>query len=151
MIKLFITIIIVLFLLSCKKDPPLFNIQNLNGDTISLFGHGGMGIGFKFPINSYESIEPCLRIGADGTEIDIQMTKDSVLVAFHNYNLNQWASCDGIINDKLWTEIDGYKFSSPYSSQIYVMSMDNLFNRINNLNTYTFTFDCKLYTNTNIN
>ncbi len=139
--------ILLLFLFACYRKE--FAIKNLNGDEILCLGHGGMGTQFKYPIDSYESIEPCLRIGADGTEIDIQMSKDSVLVAFHNETLGDWASCEGKIHEKLWTEIDGCKFSSPYSSQIYIMSLENLLNRLKSPEKYYFSLDCKIPENAN--
>ena len=46
-----------------------------------------MGITSQFPINTFESINSALALGADGSEVDIQMTKDSVLVLFHNRKL----------------------------------------------------------------
>ena len=55
-----------------------------------------MGIAFKYPINSYESFEPCFRIGAEGSEMDVQMTKDSVLVLFHDAKLEDGTLCKGI-------------------------------------------------------
>ena len=36
---------------SCERDAPLYEVNNLNGNVISAFGHGGMGVEFKFPIN----------------------------------------------------------------------------------------------------
>lgn len=132
---------------SCKRDAPLYEVNNLNGNVISAFGHGGMGVQFKFPINSYESIEPCLRIGADGTEIDIQMTADSVLVAYHNSDLNESTPCSGTVNDLLWSQIWGCHYASPFSSTIKLNSVTELFSAFQNRNDYTFTFDCKLYNN----
>jgi glycerophosphoryl diester phosphodiesterase len=130
---------------SCKRDAPLYEVTNLNGNQISAFGHGGMGIQFKFPIDTYESIEPCLRIGADGTEMDTQLTKDSVLIAFHNSDLNESTPCGGTINDFLWSELWNCHFASPYSSSIKLKSVDEIFSSTNNLSNYAFTFDCKMY------
>ncbi len=140
--KLLLLIIILLWITACKRKE--FQIQNLYGNKILLLGHGGMGEQFKYPVNSYESVEPCLRIGADGTEIDVQMSKDNVLIAFHNESLDDWASCEGKIYQKLWTDIDGCKFSSPYSSQIYIMSLENLLNRLKSPEKYYFSLDCKI-------
>jgi len=132
---------------SCKRDAPLYEVNNLNGNVISAFGHGGMGVQFKFPINSYESIEPCLRIGADGTEMDIQMTDDSVLVAYHNSDLNESTPCSGTVNNLLWSQIWGCHYASPFSSTIKLKSVAELFSAFPNRNDFTFTFDCKLYNN----
>lgn len=125
-------------------------IDNLNNDTISVFGHAGMGIGFKFPINSYESFEPCLRIGADGTELDVQLTKDSVLVVYHHQKLKDGTLCEGVINEKNWSEINGCNLASPFSNHVNLLTFDDLITRLRNdnfvLTNRVFTFDCKLYT-----
>ncbi len=73
-------------IISCKRDVALYEIHNLNNNQISIFGHAGMGFEFEYPIDTYQSIEPVLRIGADGSEMDIQMTSDSILVLYHNIN-----------------------------------------------------------------
>jgi glycerophosphoryl diester phosphodiesterase len=134
---------------SCHKDPPINQTANLNGNMISAFGHAGMGLAFKYPIDSYESIEPCLRIGADGSEMDIQMTKDSVLVVYHNKVLEEETLCEGTINDKLWPEIWGCHRTSAISSRINLKSFNDLMNELisagYNIHDYTYTFDCKLY------
>jgi len=125
-LKIFLPIMVCLLSVSsCSKDKPVNETNNLNGNIISAFGHAGMGIGFKYPIDTYESFEPCLGIGSDGTEIDIQMTKDSVLVAYHHNKLEEGTLCSGTINDKLWSEIWGCHHTSPYSSKINLISVND--------------------------
>jgi glycerophosphoryl diester phosphodiesterase len=149
LLKPFILLFIFLpLLITCKRDVPLYEIHNLNGDKISCYGNGGMGIQFEYPINTYESIEPCLRIGADGTELDVQMTKDSVLVAFHDSNLNESTTCDDTINDHLWSEISGCIHVSPITSSAKIISLNEIYDRLDVAGKYTYTFDCKPYTNT---
>lgn len=134
---------------SCEKDTPMYKIKNLNGNKVSALGHGGSGISWKFPIDTWESIQECLNIGADGTEMDIQMTKDSVLVVFHDEKLENATSCIGLISEKKWSEIGTCLYNSPLSSHIDLMRAEDVFSRINNLNKYLFTFDCKFYTSSN--
>lgn len=149
--KYFIIILSLLsiFNFTCKVDSALHEIENLNNNVIGLFGHGGTGISYKYPINSFESIQYCLNIGADGTEMDLQLTKDSVLVAFHQHNLNDVTLCEGEISQKLWSEIWGCHYASPISSSIGIISVNNLFEKLNNTNNLIFTFDCKLLNNSN--
>jgi len=152
-LKIFLsTVICFLLINSCSKDKPIYETSNLNGNKISAFGHAGMGLGFKYPIDTHESIEPCLKIGSDGSEMDVQMTKDSVLIVYHDSKLEEGTLCTGMINDKLWSEIWGCHRISPISSNINLLSANDLFDRLENdgynLHDFTFTFDCKLYTNT---
>ena len=128
---------------SCSKDPALWETQNLNGNKVSAFGHASMGIFFKYPVDSYESFEPCMRIGGDGTEMDVQMTKDSLLVLFHDQKLQDGTLCSGIINEKDWSEIKNCLHASPYSNSVNMITADFLISRIEP--DKIITFDCKLY------
>lgn len=108
-----------------------------------------MGIKYFYPIDSYKSIEKCLSLGADGTEIDVQMTKDNVLIAYHNSNLDDNTQCNGIINDKNWPEIENCTYKLLISKNPELISLEKLFSSIENLHNYIYTFDCIFYTNTN--
>ncbi|MDQ3191055.1 MAG: hypothetical protein M3Q58_05625 [Bacteroidota bacterium] len=142
---IFLSLFIVLF--SCKKEE--YNIVNLNGSKIVALGHGGMGISSTYPMNSKESILNSLNIGMDGTEIDVQMTKDGVLVAYHNLELSENTNLDGMINSKTWAELEGgFYITTPYL-QYSIVSLNQLFSGIKNLNEYQFVFDCKLYADNN--
>ncbi len=128
----------------CKKDISLFSIQNLNNDEIKIFGHGGMGIKSLYPINSKESIHTALSIGADGTELDIQLTKDNVLVAFHDFKISKQTDCSGHIRDFTWNELADCQYNSPPLKKQKITSINKLFESISDIKKYTFTFDCKL-------
>ena len=134
------------FIPSCAKDKN-FTIQNLNNNKISVFGHGGMGISHLYPMNSFEGIAQALALGADGTEIDIQITSDSVLLGYHDKDLKEQSNCVGFINDKTWNEIQKCTYVRQPYSNYHIISLESLFSNIPNLHSYTFTFDCKLYIN----
>jgi len=136
-----LTILIILY--SCQKDD--FNIINLNGNKISVLGHGGMGIDHTYPMNSFESILNCLSLGADGTEIDVQMTKDSVLVAFHGGSLESSTNISGQIFKKSWDEIKNARYKYPPLTNYKLITLDQLFTNIDNPSRYIFFFDCKNY------
>lgn len=134
---------ITFLFISCSKE------NYTKDNNIIVLGHGGMGIGQTYPMNSYESILKSLNTGADGTEIDVQMTKDSVLVAYHSSDLSDKTNFSGKINDFDWSEIENaFYMSTPYLNYS-ILSLDELFSNIGNLKDYKFTFDCKLYTNGN--
>ena len=135
-------LLFILFLSGC--DPhPTFDIHNLNGNRIGVLGHRGMGKGSAYPGNSFESIEQVLRIGADGSEIDVQITKDSVLVLYHDEELQEKTSCQGMLRDHNWADIDSCTYTRAESRNIYLISVDDLFSRIPDIREYTFSFDCK--------
>lgn len=125
------------------------HIENLNGNSIEVFGHAGMGIQSTYPMNSAESIQKCLQTEADGSEMDIQMTKDSVLVAYHNEELSENTNFSGMIHNYSISELDPLHYKSTPFRNYKLAVPDNLFSNIN-IENKRFTFDCKLYTTANI-
>jgi glycerophosphoryl diester phosphodiesterase len=139
-------ILIILFSFSCgKNDLDLSQVRNLNGDKISPFGHAGMGISSQYPFNSFESISNALNIGAEGVEIDIQMTKDSVLVLFHDRTLREQTNLEGLIYEKNWEEIKHATYKNPLFAEYKIVSLDQLFEHLKNVKDYQFFLDFKLY------
>lgn len=118
--------------------------MNINNNNIAVLGHGGMGIASTYPLNSFESILNCLNHGADGTEIDVQMTKDSVLVAFHDKTLERATkNHSGHIYEKNWQELKDAKYKKPLYATYQVITLEELFSNIENPKDYIFFLDCK--------
>ncbi len=140
----YINALLFLFMtLGCgEKD---FDIVNLNNNQVTILGHGGMGIEHLYPLNSFESIQHCLQLGADGTELDIQMTEDSVLVVFHNERLESATHLSGQIFDKTWAEIKDAQYLYPPYAGYKIIRLDRLFFNISNPEQYTFFLECKPY------
>lgn len=138
--NIYYTFLLLCFVSSCREA---FEISNLNGDVISVLGHGGMGIEHLYPINSFESIQNCLAVGADGTEIDVQMTKDSVLVAFHDERLETATFLEGKIYEQNWDEIKDATYLLPPYARYPVVKLDDLFSNLVNPKDYTYFLDCK--------
>lgn len=67
-------------------------IRNLEGGHVIALGHGGMGTRWWHSLNSKKSFRQALETGADGTEMDAQLTADGVIVAYHDAEC-----CDGAI------------------------------------------------------
>ncbi len=104
-----------LLLISCfGKDAE--QGSTLTGARIQVIGHGGSGfdsIDNFFPANARKSILHGVDIlGADGVEVDVQMTKDSVLVLYHDDLLETQTNCAGRIADAFWSEIKDCRFRS---------------------------------------
>lgn len=112
-------------LFSCSKED--YEINNLN-NTIFVLGHGGLGVGIsQYPLDSYEGVEKAISLGADGSEIDIQITKDSVLVCYHDTYLEESTDASGEIYAMNWDEIkDATYKSSPYTAY-KIASLDQIF------------------------
>lgn len=108
-----------------------------------VLGHAGMGIGHTYPMNSLESILNCLSLGADGTEIDVQMTKDGVLVAYHDETLDSKTNISGRIYNKTWDEIKDARYKNPQYGNYKLVRLEDIFNSIENPSQYIYLFDCK--------
>lgn len=78
----------------------------LNGDTeqIMVVAHRG---DWRFaPENSLAAIEHSIAVGVDVVELDLQMTKDSVLIVMHDGTLNRTTTGKGKVSE--WT-VDSIK------------------------------------------
>ncbi len=127
--------------------------ENYAGDTISgnkvmILGHMGMGIAFSQPGNSYESVSTAISIGCDGSEIDVQLTLDSVLVAYHDKDLSTQTNCKGRIADMTWDEISSCKYSLAVKP-VFLYRVEDILSRFGNMQELYFSFDCKTETSGN--
>jgi glycerophosphoryl diester phosphodiesterase len=130
---------------SCSKysEP----INNLNNGKIEKFGHAGMGIGQNVPMNSEESLVECLNNKMDGTELDVQLTKDSVLVAFHDSNLDEKTNKSGLISTHTWQELSDCYYDYQINTRYKLVRLDELF-ATELFRSKKFAFDIKLYSET---
>jgi len=138
----FLPVIFCIFLFSCNKDEE-YNIKNLNNNKISILGHGGLGVGVsQYPLDSYEAVEKAISMGADGSEIDIQITKDSVLVCFHDSYLEEATDAAGEIYAMNWADIENGTFKdSPYQ-RYKISSLEQIFAH-SGAGGHLYTFDIK--------
>ncbi|MFT7452721.1 MAG: glycerophosphoryl diester phosphodiesterase, partial [Patescibacteria group bacterium] len=143
MIKKLLYLTITLLAFSCQKKD--FDIVNLNNNQIDILGHAGMGISSRYPINSFESVSKSLAIGADGTELDVQLTADGILVVFHDQNLESSTNKKGIINDLTWAQIEGAYYNLVPYHDYKVIKLESIFEHTKNLKDYRFALDCKLF------
>lgn len=120
-----------------------FDIQNLNGGRIITMGHGGMGIHSTYPLDSPAGILSCLHSDADGSEMDVQLTRDSVLVAFHSADLSEGSDMSGLVWEHTWSEVAQARLEGvPYSDH-HILSIDALFDHIDPAQ-HAISFDIKL-------
>lgn len=70
-----------------------------------ILGHGGMGVRSPYTLDSKRSVEVALDYPIEGTEIDVRMTADSVLIAFHDEEFPIHSGCPGEIWNKSYPEI----------------------------------------------
>jgi len=132
---------------SCEKFS--FTIENLNNDGIQVLGHGGMGVHSLLPMNSLASVTNCIEKGAVGTELDVQLSKDGKLVAFHDTDLSESTSSCGLINNYTWEELKEVRYTDYSINTNYpLMLVEEIIAGLSDREDLIFSFDCKLYTDT---
>jgi glycerophosphoryl diester phosphodiesterase len=141
-VKAFSFLVLLLFL-SCKKDPELITIHNLSGDRVMVFGHGGMGYRCSLPMDSKASLCECLQSEADGTEMDLQMSTDSVLFLYHDEDLSDATGCSGKISELSSLSVQGCKFKKD-GKRHEVIRAETFFDDCGKDPDKLFTLECKL-------
>ncbi len=86
-----------------RSDRILSDLNDPNSDKVLVITHRGDWR--NFPENSVPAIESVIRMGADIVEIDLKMTKDSVLVLCHDKKLDRTTTGKGLVSDYTLSEI----------------------------------------------
>ena len=63
------------------------------------------GASFDFPEMSREAYLAAVSQGADGFECDLRLTKDKIIVCWHDANMKRVADCDLVIAESTYEEI----------------------------------------------
>lgn len=85
-------------LYSCKE-----NGNSNSGRDIKVVAHRGMWR--EFPENSIEGIQKCIEMGVDMVELDVAMTKDSILILMHDNTLERTTTGTGKVSEHTYDEI----------------------------------------------
>lgn len=117
--KRIIFISFLIGLIGCSDDH-----YNSNAEII---GHGGMGMNSFYPWNSLESQIKALNLASTGIETDVRMTLDSVFVLFHSVSLESESDISGRVDEMLWSEIEGARYTYPYYTNYSIVRLENLF------------------------
>ena len=65
------------------------------------------------PENSLKGFENCIKSGFDAIEVDVRMTKDSVLVIMHDEKINRTTTGKGRVDELTLEEIKKFKLKTP--------------------------------------
>ena len=104
--------------LSCQKAD-LSAIENLSDNQIAIIGHGGSGFPspeVNIPANSFESVRRAVEgYQADGVEIDIQLSADSVLFLYHDDRLQTLTDCVGCLYQYESSDLEECKYVAGFN------------------------------------
>lgn len=90
--------------------------------------HRGMFDNIKIPENSIASFKKALKYNYS-IELDVQLTKDNILVVFHDDNLKRMTGLDKLITDTNYEELKTLKLLNTKES---IPTLDEVLNLINN-------------------
>ncbi len=96
-------------------------------------------------MNSRMALLTGLTLGTDGIEMDVQLTSDKVLVAYHAEDLSELTECWGKINAHTWAEL--HDCPNTTGVEVYpIVRLDSLLHEAVILfPNADFTLDCKLF------
>jgi hypothetical protein len=79
--------------------------------------------------NTLEAFRASFELGADGNEIDIRITKDGVLVCFHDDMLDHLLEAFGDVGDYTWEALQRFQFRSPgkFGEQCRIPTLQEVF------------------------
>ncbi len=158
--SLLLFLVSLLFTACVDFDPR--EIKNLQDGKVYKIGHGGLGFHRWFPFqalpaNSSASFTAALENGADGIELDLQMTKDGEFVLYHDNELQSQTAQEGCIADKKLKDVKGlaYQLGWPFDwfQSERIITLDSLFQLIKSqeeipfvqidMRTYSSCFELK--------
>lgn len=80
-----------------------------------IFAHRGSS--GTHPENTIAAFEEAIRLGVDGIELDIQLTKDDELVVIHDYTLDRTTDGTGKVRDYTLEEVKAFDAGSKFSPE----------------------------------
>lgn len=80
-----------------------------------IFAHRGSS--GTHPENTLASFKEAIRLGVDGIELDVQLTKDQNLVVIHDYTLDRTTNGTGKVNEYTLEELKGFDAGSKFSPE----------------------------------
>lgn len=106
----------ILFLVACQADTARYSLETkdrvsvvrqklFDRDMSSVLVVAHRGDWRNFPENSIAAIESAIEMGADVVEVDVQRTKDGVLILMHDQTLNRTTTGRGRVDETTWEEI----------------------------------------------
>ena len=137
-----LALFLIASLTACTTTKPVANPQ------LVVLGHAGSGFftpisPFNFrPPSSWRGIRRALLRGADGVEIDLQMSRDSVVMLYHDQHLQDGSTGTGCVSEHTAAEITQlrYKGGFPYDliQKEHPITFDTLLARLNRRPTFPF-------------
>ncbi|GGE53962.1 glycerophosphodiester phosphodiesterase [Priestia taiwanensis] len=83
---------------------------------VQVFAHRGAA--GTYPENTMVAFKKAKRLGADGLELDVQLTKDDQLVVIHDETLDRTTDGRGFVHDYTYEELRRYNANYKFGAKI---------------------------------
>ena len=96
-----------------RAEKILAEINDPNSKYVVVISHRGDWR--NYPENSIPAIESIVRMGVDMMELDVKMTKDSVLVLMHDQTINRMTNGKGLVSDFTYDSLKTFKMKRAHN------------------------------------
>ena len=144
-------VIIYLLFVACgslhaqnRVDTLLSKLYNASDDYVFVVAHRGDWR--NEPENSLRAMARCIRMGADMVELDVRMTKDSVLVLMHDVTIDRTTTGKGRVADLTFEELQQYRLKDglgvtlnqqiPTFKEVMLLCKDKILVNVDKAETY---------------
>lgn len=89
------------------------------------------GFSGKYPENTLLAFEKAVEASSDAIELDVQLTKDGILVLFHDDTFTRLIQTEGFLLDHNWIDLEQYKVRKRrLNGNVYapILSLEAYFN-----------------------
>lgn len=104
--------------------------------------HAGCGTACDAPANSALAVLEAMERGVDGVELDVQLSADGVLVAFHPDRLELGTNGIGLVNARVWADLR--RLSVEGRPEVRLAQVKDLI-RLDTAGTRRWVLDVKLF------
>ncbi len=111
---------------------------------MKIFAHRGAS--GHAPENSMEAFKLSYEMGADGIELDVQLTQDNVLVVIHDEDIKRTSNGEGLVMNKTYEELLSYDYGAWYSDEFKGTKIPTLNEVLDWLKTNTMELNIEIKT-----
>lgn len=108
----------------CRAEKILAEINDPNSDYVIVISHRGDWR--NYPENSIPAIESVIRMGVDMMELDVKMTKDSVLVLCHDKKIDRTTNGKGRVCDMTYDSLMTFNLKRAHGVKTDTLKMPTL-------------------------
>ncbi len=127
MSKFWSFILLALIISGCSEADP-------RASNVVVLGHGGLGFPSalnQYPPNTWESVERAMAEGADGVELDVQLSADSTLILFHDKRLETQVNASGTVAESNSHDLLKLEYlSQDLHSAIHIQSLQDVIDQV---------------------